>query len=323
MANHEDRGFNTVNNSSLSRRDQRLKLQRMTLLLIGGLMVLMVVTLMILIIGYFVSSGPSNDKDPDATPGGELVWEEKTVSLSNTLSGDLVLVNSSHKYSFPTGSNHLVNVKKSDNYKTGEGIQMDATALAAADQMLSALAAAGYTDAELKEAYRTSEMQEELSSSTKPGYSDHHTGLLCRIEAGEQAQAWLLENAHSYGFVQRYPEGKSDATGVSSYTAAFRYVGIAHATYIKQNNLCLEEYIAYLQSNVTADKPLSIKGADGHSYEIYYYAVTGDTTIKYPKNAIYTLSGTNDGGLVVTVDRTADLHAAETSAETTAVTSAN
>ena len=319
MANHEDRGFNTVNNSSLSRRDQRLKLQRMTLLLIGGLMVLMVVTLMVLVIGYFVSSGSSDEQDPSKTPG-ELVWEEKTVSVKDTLIGDLVLVNSTHEYSFPSNEAHLVKIAQSDNYKVGEGIQMDATALKAADAMLTAL---GNKDVELKEAYRTKKMQEELSSSTLPGFSDHHTGLLCRIEGDDQAQAWLLENAHTYGFVQRYPADKAETTGVSSYAAAYRYVGIAHATYMKQNNLCLEEYIAYLKANVTADKPLSIKGADGHNYEVYYYAVSGDTTVKYPTNAVYTVSGTNDGGLVVTVDRTAAVNTAETTADTTADTSAS
>jgi len=318
MANHEDRGFNTVNNSSLSRRDQRLKLQRMTLLLIGGLMVLMVVTLMVLVIGYFVSSG-SDEQDPSMTPG-ELVWEEKTVSAKDTLIGDLVLVNSTHEYTFPSNDAHLTKIAKSDNYKTGEGIQMDATALKAADAMLTAL---GNKDVELKEAYRTEKMQEELSSSTLPGFSDHHTGLLCRIEGDDQAQAWLLENAHTYGFVQRYPADKAASTGVPSYAAAYRYVGIAHATYMKQNNLCLEEYIAYLKANVAADKPLSIKGADGHDYEVYYYAVSGDTTVKYPTNAVYTVSGTNDGGLVVTVDRTAAVNSAETTADTAANTSAN
>ena len=319
MANHEDRGFNTVNNSSLSRRDQRLKLQRMTLLLIGGLMVLMVVTLMVLVIGYFVSSGSSDEQDPSKTPG-ELVWEEKTVSVKDTLIGDLVLVNSTHEYSFPSNEAHLVKIAQSDNYKVGEGIQMDATALKAADAMLTAL---GNKDVELKEAYRTKKMQEELSSSTLPGFSDHHTGLLCRIEGDDQAQAWLLENAHTYGFVQRYPADKAETTGVSSYAAAYRYVGIAHATYMKQSNLCLEEYIAYLKANVTADKPLSIKGADGHNYEVYYYAVSGDTTVKYPTNAVYTVSGTNDGGLVVTLDRTAAVNTAETTADTTADTSAS
>ncbi len=320
MSNHEDRGFNTVNNSSLSRRDQRLKLQRMTLLLIGGLMVLMVVTLMVLVIGYFVSSGSSDEQDPSKLPGGELTWEEKTVSTEVTLSGHLLLVNHTHEYTFPKNESHLTNVTKSDNYKTGEGIQMDATALKAADEMLTAL---GNKNVELKEAYRTAQMQEALSSSTKPGFSDHHTGLLCRIEGDEQAQAWLLENAHTYGFVQRYPEGKSETTGVPSYPAAFRYVGIAHATYMKENNLCLEEYIAYLQANVTADKPLSIKGADEHDYEVYYYAVSGDTTVKYPTNAAYTVSGTNDGGLVITVDRTAAVGSSETTADTAADTSAN
>ena len=96
MANNEDLGFNTVNNSSLSRRDQRLKLQRMTLMAIGALMVLMVVTLAVLIIGYFVSSG-SNPDDPN-TPSGEVskdkvIWATTPVSAQDTVTGENVYLN--------------------------------------------------------------------------------------------------------------------------------------------------------------------------------------------------------------------------------------
>ena len=52
-------------------------------------------------------------------------------------------------------------------------------------------------------------------------------------------------------------------------------------------------------------------------------AVSGDTTVKYPTNAVYTVSGTNDGGLVVTVDHTAAANSAETTVGTAADTSAN
>lgn len=335
MSNNEDRGFNTVNNSALSRRDKRLNLQRMTLLLIGALMVLMVVTLAVLIIGYFVSSG-SNTDDPNNPSGSiskdKVIWGTTTVSAQDTVIGDLVIVNKTHQYTFPTTTDHLKNAydvwstHTTKVYELGGtedlGVRMEANALTAVDKMLTDMAATtGYNQASLAEAYRSFEAQEALGSSTKGGYSDHHTGLLCAIKNTDDASKnWLAANAHKYGFVVRYPEDKGDKTGVTGYTFAYRYVGIAHATYMHENNLCLEEYVEYLKANVTDKKPLSVTGADGRTYEIYYYTVNGSATVKYPTNFAYTISGTNDGGVVVTVDRS--VSAAETTADTTADTTA-
>ena len=116
------------------------------------------------------------------------------------------------------------------------------------------------------------------------------------------------------------PEDKGDKTGVTGYTSAYRYVGVAHATYMTANNLCLEEYVEYLKANVDDKNPLSVTGADGKVYNVYYYSVNGSATIKIPTNFAYTVSGTNDGGVVVTIDRSAS--AAETTPETTADTTA-
>lgn len=309
MSNHEDRGFNTVNNSSLSRRDQRLKLQRMTLMVIGALMILMVITLAVLVIGYFATSG-------NTPPAGEVsnenvTWTDYSVKAETANAGALVLVNTNHKYTFPKADNHLlVKAVATQSYGVGEGIQVNSTAMNAADQMLTAMASAlGVTDTQIKEGYRSFEMQEGLGSSTKGGYSDHHTGMLLRIESATKnsdVQAWLQANAYKYGFVARYPDSKSDKTGVSGYTSAYRYLGIPHATYMHNNGLCMEEYIEYLKANVTPDKPLSITGADGKVYDVYYVAMSAEvTSVKVPSNFNYTLSGTNDGGLVLTVDRSA------------------
>ncbi len=330
MSNNEDRGFNTVTNSSLSRRDQRLKLQRMTLMLIGALMVVMVVALMVLIIGYFVTSG--NPDNPD-NPSGDIskdkvIWATTPVSAPDTVVGDLLLVNVTHQYTFPTTEDHLTNAYNIWNthspkvYQLGDNIRLEATALTAVDKMLTDMAAAtGYNEAVLASAYRSFEDQESIGSATKGGYSDHHTGRLCSINANETARTWLTANAAKYGFVVRYPEDKGDKTGVTGYTSAYRYVGVAHATYMAANNLCLEEYIEYLKANVNDKNPLSVTGADGKVYEVYYYAVNGSATVKYPTNFNYTISGTNDGGVVVTVDRS--VSSAETTGETAAETTAD
>lgn len=329
MSNNEDRGFNTVNNSSLSRRDQRLKLQRMTLMVIGALMVIMVVTLLALIIGFFVSSGNTPD-DPN-NPSGDIskdkvIWATTPVSAQDTVVGDLLLVNGTHQYTFPSTTDHLGmaydvwSAHSTKPYQLGSDIKLETNALTAVDKMLTDLAAAvGSGDTVLASGYRSFEDQESIGSATKGGYSDHHTGRLCSLNVkSDQAKAWLAANAAKYGFVVRYPEDKGDKTGVTGYASAYRYVGVAHATYMTANNLCLEEYVEYLKANVNDKSPLTVTGADGKVYDIYYYAVNGSATVKYPTNFKYTISGTNDGGVVVTIDRSAS--AAETTAESTADT---
>ncbi|MBE5769354.1 MAG: D-alanyl-D-alanine carboxypeptidase family protein [Clostridiales bacterium] len=69
---------------------------------------------------------------------------------------------------------------------------------------------------------------------------------------------WLYENSWKYGLVFRFPkadfplpgtEDKSYKTGVSLSLNCFRYVGKAHAAVMNHLNLCLEEYIEYLQEH--------------------------------------------------------------------------
>ena len=54
---------------------------------------------------------------------------------------------------------------------------------------------------------------------------------------------WLEANAHNYGFVLRYPEDKTEITGMIYQPWHWRYVGIEVATEMKEQNLCLEEFL--------------------------------------------------------------------------------
>ena len=59
--------------------------------------------------------------------------------------------------------------------------------------------------------------------------------------------AKIAELAPQYGFVLRYPDGKSDITGVDFENWHYRYVGVENAPYMQKHNLVLEEYIALLK----------------------------------------------------------------------------
>lgn len=103
-----------------------------------------------------------------------------------------------------------------------------------------------------------------------PGTSEHQTGLACDItdvyresKSWEDLEPtatfqWLNEHCAEYGFVLRYPKDKSglayDGSALQTVTGIiyepwhFRYVGSEAAKYMKENNLCLEEFVSLYQN---------------------------------------------------------------------------
>lgn len=57
---------------------------------------------------------------------------------------------------------------------------------------------------------------------------------------------WMAEHAPEYGFILRYPEGKTEMTGYEYEPWHFRYVGHEHAEFMHNYGLTLEEYLALL-----------------------------------------------------------------------------
>ena len=106
---------------------------------------------------------------------------------------------------------------------------------------------------------------------------------------------WMNDNCHNYGFIRRYKEDKVDITGINNESWHFRYVGIPHATYMNQQNLCLEEYIEFLRNQTSVDKPLTVDCVSG-IYEIY---ATREMSIPKPSGE-YTVEGDNIDGYIVT-----------------------
>lgn len=84
--------------------------------------------------------------------------------------------------------------------------------------------------------------------SARPGHSEHQTGLsidlntITRSFGRTKEGKWVAANCHKYGFIIRYPEGKSHVTGYCFEPWHLRYVGVDTATAIAQSGLCLEEY---------------------------------------------------------------------------------
>ncbi|MBE6725712.1 MAG: hypothetical protein E7576_11085, partial [Ruminococcaceae bacterium] len=92
-----------------------------------------------------------------------------------------------------------------------------------------------------------------LTYSTRPGTSEHQTGLAVDMDtmgsfttdfAWTTEYYWLQENAWKFGVVLRFPSDKVDVTKISFEPWHYRYVGRYHAKIMHENGLCLEEYIA-------------------------------------------------------------------------------
>jgi D-alanyl-D-alanine carboxypeptidase len=85
--------------------------------------------------------------------------------------------------------------------------------------------------------------------SARAGYSEHQSGYAFDLNSIDDSFAdtpegqWIAENCYKYGFVIRFPEGKEDITGYQYESWHLRYVGVDVATYMYENNLCLEEYL--------------------------------------------------------------------------------
>ena len=82
-----------------------------------------------------------------------------------------------------------------------------------------------------------------------PGTSEHQLGLAVDINAdginsaGYEVYDWLDEHAHEYGFIRRFPESKTEITGISNEPWHYRYVGKKVAAEIHNRGICLEEYL--------------------------------------------------------------------------------
>lgn len=90
-----------------------------------------------------------------------------------------------------------------------------------------------------------------------PGTSEHQTGLAVDIvdkshqildetQEDTAVQQWLMEHSWEYGFILRYPNGKSDVTGIIYEPWHYRYVGKEAAADIYEQDITLEEYVEQL-----------------------------------------------------------------------------
>ena len=93
-----------------------------------------------------------------------------------------------------------------------------------------------------------------------PGTSEHELGFAVDITDYNHSSSnihpyhslyWLSQHCWEYGWILRYPSGKSNITGIMYEPWHFRYVGVELAMELKDSGLCLEEYIDALTNDGT------------------------------------------------------------------------
>ena len=180
--------------------------------------------------------------------------------------------------------------------------------------------------------YRTLEDQKQIYASSLaehgeeftrkyvalPDCSEHQTGLAIDLALNREPvdfiRPWFprdgicgrfREKMTSYGFVERYPEGKEGITGIAAEPWHFRYVGIPHAAIMERHGFCLEEYIDYLSLFPADGRHLEIE-IQNKSFEIFYQKIgpaEASITLSLPSSLPFQVSGTNTGGFAVTLWR--------------------
>lgn len=242
--------------------------------------------------------------------------------------GYLILVNKDYECHHD-GENtvSLYDVKSSSYAITDINVKVDKNIVKPLNNMLDdfeemygyndIMVACGYRSYSLQVQLYNEEIAERGSSDAgqwvaPPGYSEHQTGYVFDFNLnlnngvsglqydGKGIYSFINKNSYKYGFILRYLEGKEKITGYEYEPWHFRYVGVAHATYIMKNMITLEEYIDIVHMH-SIDSPLLIKGDNGEKWEVYYVKATdGSTSIPVQKNYPYEISGDNFSGFIVT-----------------------
>lgn len=207
-----------------------------------------------------------------------------TASAYNPQNTD-VLVNS--RYGLP--ESFVPSLTDVSTQYASDGVQLTTEAAAAFEQMSQAsveagnnfFASSGYVSYDDQNtiyqgcAVNTGDTAEN-NDCMQAGHNEEQTGLDVTIVptyesydsfTSSNVYQWLLQNAASFGFIQRYPVSMASVTGVDDEETVYRYVGKDLAEKVQQSQLTYDEYYClYLkpwndQSLVPADSILNATGA--------------------------------------------------------------
>lgn len=265
----------------------KVKLRKILLIVISALTLIALALLLVIIVMSIAPNTPA---------GSDIEYTEYTVTEKDLLTGTLILADEDHP--FTAGSDlasTMINCQQFRNENRGDvengpyyamnNVQLSQVAVGAAHELLVAA----------ENAIKEDNLLIKYAFYGDDGETvEYATGMLMLLTDYEETKlpesyaTWLGEHSYEYGFIE-------------SFTDAYRYVGEAHARYIKDNKLSLADYVAYLKDETSSEKVLTVKDADGAEYAVYYASCQTGDTVKVPATEEYTISGTNEGGVIVTV----------------------
>ena len=208
---------------------------------------------------------PAPAETPESTEEPEPTMDPSVFTDTSSL---LVVANKKHK--LPDG--YVPSDLVTPDIAQTQACTMRAPAAEAIHEMAAAAEAEGVY-LKISSAYRGEDYQRQLYNnysasygtetadtiSSRPGYSDHQTGLAADFVEQDGSMnginfnqsfedtasgQWLREHAHEYGFIMRYPKGKQEITGYAYEPWHYRYIGVEYATAIYETDVfeSFEEY---------------------------------------------------------------------------------
>ena len=276
------------------------------------------------------TSGASSGAAAGTVPSRKDLYETIQIDDFFIHKGSLLLINHNNRFEMPAYPDYvLISSFKTSSYRISDTkMELSYSIMEPLNNMMDAFfAETGLGGVTIISAYRDFDRQqsilndyitrygraEALKWAAQPGYSEHHSGMAfdlgvysggsIKTFSGTGAYAWFKQNAYKFGFILRYPPDKTDITKTASEPWHFRYVGDVHAYAISENGWCLEEYIEFLMEHTPTDSYKVIYDSD--IYEIFY---TNENEFELHKGCVYTISGNNSDGFIVTISWPLDVY---------------
>ena len=333
------KAFDTVSKKKKGFKSPRAR--KRIIIAILAIITLLFAALLSLILYNMFSNNTPEDPNTNVIPNMAVDYIPKDAGDVNI--GNLLIINSTFSYTFPSDMSDMINLyqyqRNSENTSktqingsytyslTYDRICLNKTTLDALNSMmmdycnsledLSGASANSASNIEIAwggySSSNTDEYTEDINIGK--GFYDHALGTTFTIKQSNPSTVltekllknkfeWIYTHAHEYGFIIRFPNACESHTGENSNTRVhLRYVGVEHATYIYENGICLDEYLELIKSSHTINNPLTFTVGD-KEYQVYYFKYSGNpTSIPVPKDSVYTISGDNMNGFIVTVEK--------------------
>ncbi len=235
--------------------------------------------------------------------------------------GNLILVNQRHPYYEEANKRTLVPLCKENN-----GVLMEHSAATKLARLMDYIhgwpqiaAVSGWRSRQEQQNIYSQSLQENGVAFTKkyvaaPGCSEHQTGLAIDLGLRKTNIDFIRpdfpysgicqkfrEKAPLFGFVERYPAGKEDVTGIAHEPWHFRYVGIPHAAIMTERKFTLEEYVVFLRQFPCGLRSYDYQ-EDGQNASVSYLAAVDDAEMQIDSDTDTpnSVSGDNMEGFIIT-----------------------